>query len=137
MKLSLVLLFFTLATCTFPQDPENSFEEARRDALLVGVIHNPPYSIIEDSEISGTEIQKVQEFAAQNDLQIRLFPGTESELVDKLEKYELHVLVGGFTKNSIWKKKAGMTATYDDKHVFLIPKGENQLLEELESYILK
>lgn len=129
----LVLLIFT--ACKVPQDPEHSFLEAQKDKLLVGVVDNPPFASTAGETISGSEIEQLRNFATQENLQIEFIKGNESELIEKLEKFKIHVVTGGFTKKTIWKKKAGLTTTYDKKHVFLIPKGENLLLEHLEDYI--
>ena len=137
-KILVITALFSLFSCTYPQDPENSFEEAQQKTLLVGAVENPPYVKLEGQAFSGSEIEKIRDFAEQNDLDIEFIKGSESELVDRLEKFELHVVVGGFKKKTIWKKKAGLTASYDDQnHVFLIPKGENKLLENLEKFIFE
>jgi hypothetical protein len=43
--------------------------------------------------------------------------------------------LGGFRKNTIWKKKAGLSHPYDKVHVILVPEGENELLFHLESFL--
>ncbi len=135
-KLKLVLLL-CLTSCVFPQDPENSYEEASKNSLLVGVVSNPPFTEVEDSSFSGSEVEMLRKFAEKEGLKISFSEGSESELVKKLEVFELHIVAGGFTKKTIWKKKAGMTVPYDKEHVFLIPKGENRLLKHLEDFIFQ
>ncbi|MGB7786311.1 MAG: transporter substrate-binding domain-containing protein [Salinimicrobium sp.] len=136
-KLILLTLLSMVTACSIPNDPEDSFEEAKKDALLVGAVPNPPYVEISNDQFTGSEIEKLRAFAKRENLRIKIEKGTESELVEKLEKYELHVMVGGIGKKTIWKKKAGLTAPYDTKHVFLIPKGENRLLKHLEDFIFR
>lgn len=136
-KLIVLAWLALLSACTFPKDPENSFEEAREKALLVGAVPNPPYVEITNNQFTGIEVEKLREFAERENLLIEFEKGTESELVEKLEKFELHVVIGGISKKTIWKKKAGLTLPYDTRHVFLIPKGENRLLEHLESFITR
>ena len=136
-KLIILALLSMVTACTIPQDPENSFEEAKKETLLVGAIPNPPYVEISNNRFTGSEIEKLREFAKRENLRLKIEKGTESELVEKLEKYELHVVAGGIDKKTIWKKKAGLTAPYDKKHVFLIPKGENRLLKHLEDFIFR
>ena len=136
-KLIILILLSMVTACSIPKDPENSFEEARKDGLLVGAVPNPPYVEISNDQFTGTEIEKLREFAKRENLQLKIEKGTESELVEKLEKYELHVVAGGIGKKTIWTKKAGLTAPYDTKHVFLIPKGENRLLKHLEDFIFR
>lgn len=136
MKRILILTLLVMAGCTFPRDPENSFEEAQKNGLKVGVVKRPPFVNISGENFSGSEIDLIREFAEKEHLQIEFKEGSETELLEELEKFHLQVVAGGFTKKTIWKKKAGLTAPYDSKHVLLIPKGENRLLERLEAYIL-
>lgn len=136
MKRILILTLLVMAGCTFPRDPENSFEKAQKNGLKVGVVKRPPFVNISGENFSGSEIDLIREFAEKEHLQIEFKEGSETELLEELEKFHLHVVAGGFTKKTIWKKKAGLTAPYDSKHVLLIPKGENRLLERLEAYIL-
>lgn len=135
-KISILLLMF-LAACVFPQDPEHSFEEAQKNGLLVGVVDNPPFTSISGETFKGSEIDLLKKFAEKEHLQLKFKEGSESDLIEDLEKYKLHVIAGGFSKKSIWKKKAGLTAPYDKNHVFFIPKGENRLLERMEAFILE
>ena len=132
-----LLLFLCLASCVFPQDPEDSYEEARTDKLLVGVVENPPYAKVEDSIFSGSEIEMLRKFAEKEGLKVSFEEGSESKLVEKLGAFEIHIVAGGFTKKTIWKKKAGTTVPYDKEHVFFIPKGENRLLKHLEHFIFQ
>lgn len=132
----LIILCLILSGCTFPKDPENSFERAQRDGLKVGVVKNPPFTTVSGEAFGGSEIEFLRNFAQKEHLQIDFVEGSESDLIKDLEKYRLHLVVGGFTQKTIWKKKAGLSAPYDDKHVLLIPKGENRLLERLEAFIL-
>ncbi|NJW51553.1 transporter substrate-binding domain-containing protein [Salinimicrobium oceani] len=135
MRIILLLFCLLLGSCTFPKDPEGSFEEAKSTGLKVGLVENPPYVIFEGKEASGSEVKMLREFAAREGLQLEFTRGSESELVKELHNYHLHIVAGGMEKKTIWKKKAGLSTPYDSRHVFLIPRGENKLLERLERYI--
>lgn len=130
-----LLLFLVFSACTFPKDPEESYEEARQSALKIGLVENPPFVVRKGEEVSGSEVDMLREFASRQGLQVEFFKGSETELINKLHKFELHIVAGGMDQKTIWKKKAGLTTTYDGRHVFLIPKGENRLLEHLEKFI--
>ena len=136
MKLKILVLLF-ITGCSFPKDPEKSFEMALEDSLQVGIVENPPYTSIQNNEPTGSEVDIIKNFAKSRNLQIQFIEGSESKLVDDLKKYKIHLVAGGFDKKTIWKKHAGTSATYDSQHVFLVPKGENKLLHELETYIFQ
>ncbi|MCM4155520.1 transporter substrate-binding domain-containing protein [Gramella sp. AN32] len=138
MKHVLVIAFIlVLAGCSFPKDPENSFEKAKNDELKIGIIENPPFITFINGKAEGPEIELIKGFARENNLKISFTKGNESGLIEELQKYKLHILSGGFEKGTIWKKEATPTAPYDNSHVFLVPKGKNRLLQHLETYILK
>ena len=137
-KLLFFLLFTILISCNIPKDPEGSWEEIQKNGLHVGVVVNPPYTLQQNSDYAGKEIELLQKFAKEKKLQLIYETGNETDLTGKLENYEINVLIGGFTKKSVWTKKVGLTTTYDkEDHVILIPKGENKLLHFLESFIFK
>lgn len=101
----------------------------------MGVIDNPPFTKITSDSFSGKEITIINNFAASQNLEVIYFKDTESHLIEKLEKYEIDLIVGGFDKKTVWSKIVGVTKSYDKKHVILLPKGENKLLIKLEEYI--
>ena len=137
MKSFILILAFIITSCDFPKDAEGSWEKAVNDKLKVGVTSHPPFALIENDSAGGTEIDLLRDFASENQLEIEFIEGSETELVKKLENYELHIVAGGFDKKTLWEKKAGLTHPYDQTHVFFIPKGENGLLEKLETFILQ
>ncbi len=137
MKYFLILTMLIFAGCTYPKDPKNSFENAKKEKLKVGLVVNPPFTTFENGQAGGDEVEMLRNFAKAENLQISFEEGSESDLIEKLEHYEIHVIAGGFNKKTIWIKKAGPSASYDKKHVFLVPNGENRLLQELETFIFK
>ena len=137
MKALWLMAIFVIAGCSFPRDPEKSYDRAGAASLLVGVAVNPPHTTFEDGKAGGREVELLREFAAANDLKITFREGSESVLIEKLKNYKLHILAGGFDKKTIWEKDAGTTVTYDKQHLFLIPRGENKLLQKLETFILQ
>lgn len=130
-------IFLFLISCSLPKDPEDSLTKAKMNGLKVGYVYNPPYNYTSGDTVSGTEISIIKAFAKEQGLKIQFIYGSESELIKQLEEYKLHVIIGGFDKKTIWKDKAGPTTTYNNKNCLLVPKGENNLLYKLESYLLK
>lgn len=129
-----IIVFFLAASCNVPKDSRDSFESVKSDVLKVGVVNNPPFSSFEQ-EPKGSEVLMIRDFSNQENVEIQFIKGSESDLVKKLEQADIHVLLGGFEKNTIWKEKSGQTIPYDGEHVWLIPKGENKLLFKLEEFI--
>lgn len=136
-KLLPLLLFLFFACDDFPRDSADSFEEAKKSGLHVGVAINPPFTEFEKGNFTGIEVELIKQFARENNLKLKFVQASESQLIKKLEKHQLHLLIGGIDKKTLWSKKAGLSKSYDKKHVILIAKGENQLLYALEGFLFK
>lgn len=134
---TIACLVLLLGSCGIPRDPDGTFSEARKNGLVVGVVHNPPFCIAGDEGFSGVEVELIEEFARAHDLNAEYVEGCESDLVEELKSGDIHVLAGGFEKSTLWLEKAGATAPYDGTHVLLVAKGENRLVYELESVVHK
>lgn len=122
----------SLMACTFPKDPQHTLSRARAEGLAIGVVENPPFTLIQDSSFSGTEIMLLKQFCKKENLTPHFEAGNETDLIKKLKDYELDIVVGGFGKKTVWKKEVGMTRSYDSTHVLFVPPGENRLVYELE-----
>jgi membrane-bound lytic murein transglycosylase MltF len=129
----LIVCVLFITSCDIPQDSSSTFEIARKSSLKIGVVSNPPFSELE-GDFSGTEIDILQQFAEAKNLKLHFSTGSESALISMLETGELHVVIGGFEKETLWKERAGLTSPYDESHVMLVQKGENRLVYELESF---
>lgn len=121
--------------CGIPKDPEASFRNAQHQTLKVGIVNNPPFTVISGEEYSGIEVNLVRTFATRNNLKLDFTEGCESNLIRQLEHDQIDILIGGFDKKTVWTEKAGNTIPYDGKHIILVTKGENRLVFELESVI--
>ena len=131
------LVLMILQSCDIPQDPENSWHDAKNEQLLVGIVHNPPFTEWKDNNYLGSEVSMVKKFARENELQIKWISASESTLIEMTKKYQLHLIIGGFDKNTVWANKVGTTRPYDKTHVWLVARGENKLIENVEKYFLK
>lgn len=64
---------------------------------------------------------------------------TEAVLIEKLEKYEIDIVIAGLNSDSPWKSKAGFTnpyATINGKNYSIaVPPGENAFLVHIEKFL--
>jgi polar amino acid transport system substrate-binding protein len=142
-KFVFILLTLIIFACnSIPADPEKSLQIAKTDGLKVGYTPDPPWVIEENSEITGIEGNMVKEFARLNGMKIIWEKGSEQDLMKKLEKKELHIVIAGLLKETPWKtEKIGLTMPYyknkKEKHVIALMQGENRLLQEIETYFFE
>jgi sRNA-binding carbon storage regulator CsrA len=135
------LLFVTLSGCNdIPADPGKSFENAAISGLRAGYFQNNPWVFESEGRLSGIEPEIINGFASANGFKVTWISGTEEDLMRKLEKKEIHLVVGGFLDDTPWKsRKTGFSKPYftdkKEKRVIAIMQGENRLLFNLEKYI--
>jgi len=136
-----------LAGCSggFPADPDGTLESVTGGVLRVGVSSNPPWTETGEGTPAGLEPELVEGFAESVDAEVEWTSGGEEDLVGRLERSELDLVVGGFTEASPWSAQAALTYPYTtvpgpdgapEAHVMAAPMGENAFLVALESYLL-
>ena len=133
--LSIIPLIFYLfiAGCdAYPNDPNHSLQEARGDTLRVGLMEAPPWVILKNGEVAGIEAELVKGFARTIDAEVEWVKGTEEELMPLLENFELHLVVGGITKSTPWKKHVALTGAYLKEKVLICNTKGGDLPEEVE-----
>jgi ABC-type amino acid transport substrate-binding protein len=115
-------------------------EHVRGQTLRVGVSHNPPWTdVLAAKEPQGVEADMVREIAKALDARIEWQPGGEMDLMQKLERFEIDLVIGGLTLDTPWKDRVGLTQphteTKDAASVFATPPGENQWIVFLDREI--
>jgi polar amino acid transport system substrate-binding protein len=148
MKARLTLLCLLIfGGCNLPRDPEGTLNRATGGTLRVGITEHEPWTRLSDGEPAGVEVELVQEFAKSIDAEIDWVHGTEAELFEALEHFELDMMIGGVKEDTPWSKHVGLTGAYvtlppprdelrNEKHVMAVAPGENALLVQLEKRLL-
>lgn len=131
----------------FPADPDGTLQRVTGDTLRVGVTANDPWTATEPGgPPSGLEVDLAAEFAATLDAGVEWTVGSEEDLIGRLERHELDLVVGGFTGASPWADQAALTTPYTtvpdeegepEPHVMAAPLGENAFLVALETFLLE
>lgn len=144
-----VLLAVTGCSATIPSDPDGTLDRVTDGTLRVGVSPNPPWTDLPggpDADPEGSEVDLVEGFAASIGADVEWVPGGEEDLIGRLERGELDLVIGGLTARSPWSEKAALTYRYTETtgpegekelHVMAAPMGENAFLVELERFLLE
>lgn len=147
----------TASACDVPRDPEGTLERARGGALRVGVTERRPWvfraGAVDDTEPRGVEAELVRGFAKQVGARVAWTWASEQELFEALERFELDIAAGGFTEDTPWKERVGLTRVYFEHeqsveragerttraqgHVLATAPGENRTLLELDRYVAR
>ncbi|WP_324650636.1 transporter substrate-binding domain-containing protein [Georgenia sp. H159] len=148
---AVAIALLTLVGCsaTIPTDPDGTLDRVTGGTLRVGVSPSPPWTDLPDGpdgDPEGTEIRLVEDFAESIRADVEWVPGGEEDLIGRLERGELDLVVGGLTARSPWSEKAALTYRYTETtgpegekelHVMAAPMGENAFLVELEGFLLE
>jgi polar amino acid transport system substrate-binding protein len=107
-----VLACLALGACQYPRDPEGTLEHARGGTLRVGVSESEPWVKLSGEEPAGVEVELIEEFAQGIDAEVEWVEGSESELIEALAGRQLDVVIGGFTRRSVWMHDAALTRPF-------------------------
>jgi polar amino acid transport system substrate-binding protein len=109
----LTVLLSLLASCAeFPKDPEGTLNRVRGGVLRVGVSENPPWTSLINGRPAGIEAQLVEELASDLKANIEWVPGSETQLMAALRRFELDLVVAGLDEESPWTGRVGFTKPY-------------------------
>jgi hypothetical protein len=129
---------------SIPTDPDGTLERVTGGELRIGA--SPDHGLVDVSAAtpSGPLPDLASEFAKTLDASPEWTVGSEETLVGMLEAGELDLVVGGFTEQTPWIDKAGITRGYSGISgadgrgiVMLVPLGENAFLSDLERFLDK
>ncbi|KDA06967.1 ABC transporter substrate-binding protein [Microbacterium sp. CH12i] len=125
-----------------PSDPDGTLATVTSGELRVGVSPDSGLVDVSSADPTGPLVDLVDEFTETIDANAEWTVGSEETLVGMLEAGDLDLLVGGFTDQSPWSDRAGITRGYtaidgaDGRSlVFLVPLGENAFLTKLETFL--
>jgi ABC-type amino acid transport substrate-binding protein len=138
--LSFFFFSLVLTGCqNFPKDPEKTLEQVTHGTLRVGYSENPPWVVKGPTGPTGIEPDLVNAFAKTINATVEWQNDAEQNLLEELEKSNLHVVIAGITDDTPWKTKIAFTRPYAEvgkkKHVVCVIKGENAFLVKLEKFL--
>jgi polar amino acid transport system substrate-binding protein len=112
--------------CDFPADPEGTLDRVSGGTMRVGVLHEPPWVMLEEGrEPAGVEPELVRRFADEIDAEIEWVEGSESDLAAAMGGFQLDLIIGGLTRDFPYVDDVAMTRPYVDTEIELaVPPGE-------------
>ncbi len=132
-------LFFLIGCEDFPRDPEKTLEKVSGKTLKVGYAEDPPHVVSGASGASGPQAALVEKFAEKLGSTVKWVKKSEQQLFEDLEQRELHLVIGGFSKQTPWKDRVGISRPFKSssgsEYVFAVTNGENGFLVKLEEFL--
>lgn len=99
--------------------------------MRVGAVDNPPWVRLGPGEPAGVEPELVRRFAESLGAEIEWVEGTETDLVEAMRGYQLDLLIGGLTTNSLWQREVAITSPYLDTEVQFAVPPDTELPDDL------
>lgn len=127
---------------TVPTDPDGSLQNVSGGELKVGTSPDPGLVSDDTEPPTGSVPDLVTGFADSIDADVDWTIASEETLVTMLERGDLDLVAGGFTDQTPWVDRAGVSRGYpgidgaDGRSiVMLVPLGENAFLSSLERFL--
>lgn len=131
-----------------PADPDGTLDRVRDSGTLrAGASPNEPWVQLpaqRGGEPGGVEPDLVEAFADRLGAEVEWTVSGEEDLVGRMERGELDLVVGGLTADNPHGSSVGLTRPWTEstgpegrtlQHVLAVPRGENAMLAELESFL--
>ena len=123
-------LALSIAACSdFPRDPEGTLERARGGELRVGVAQG----------VTPAEQEVVARLAASLEARVAWELGGAPDLLGRLERRELDIVIAGLEPKTPWKGRVALSRPLRDgegrERVVATSPGENALLVAVERVI--
>lgn len=108
----------------FPKDPRGTLDDVRGDTLEVGVTEARPWVVRVGDEPAGVEVELVRAFADSLGATVRWHWGAAEEHFAALERFRLHLAIGGLTRASPWARRLGVTEPFHTSRITVgVPPG--------------
>ena len=98
-------------------------------------MENGPWAIKQGEEATGVEAELVRRIAQQLNATPEWHWGGEQAHMQSLEHHQLDLVIGGITRETLWKTYVGLTDTYFQNHVMATPPGENGWIKRLDEFL--
>ena len=144
-SLATLLLAASLTGCgivSIPSDPDDTLATVTGGELRIGASPDPGLIDTAGSTPTGPLADLAKSYAIALDAETSWTVASEETLIGMLEAGDLDLLVGGFTEQTPWVDRAGITRGYGGitgadgrKIVMLVPLGENAFLSDLERFL--
>lgn len=127
-----------------PADPDGTLQGVSDGELHVGISADEGLADISTTPPQGSLVDLVDAFAESLDADVEWTIGSEETLVVMMEEGDLDLVVGGFTDQTPWVDRVGVTRGYrgirgagERAVVMFVPLGENAFLTQLEGFLDK
>ncbi|MDQ3495557.1 MAG: ABC transporter substrate-binding protein [Pseudomonadota bacterium] len=144
LRIAACLVVLALAACDrYPRDPQDTLARVQGQVLRIGIAPDPPFVVLAPGQPPrGAEIALIEAWAEALDARVLWVEGAHDALMEDLEAFRLHAVVGGLAADTPWKTRVGLSRPFhlhagDGLHdrVLAVPPGENAWLLHFETFV--
>jgi polar amino acid transport system substrate-binding protein len=142
---ALTVAALTTTSCSaVPRDSAGALDRVRGGVLRAGVVDHPPWIVVDDHTITGTEAQLIEDWAAALGARVEWRAGDLDELVQALHRREIDVLAAGLHQKTPYAPQLALTQPYAEstdangktqRVVLAVTPGESALLFNLDQFL--
>jgi polar amino acid transport system substrate-binding protein len=104
--------------------PKHQFPTIEQGKLTVGVTDIPPYSYLKDGKPTGSDVELITQFAAENCLELKNVPLAYTAAVPSVQNKRIDVTIGDWYRTKARTKIVNLTAPiYLDELAVISPSG--------------
>lgn len=107
-----LMMLIVLSACRYPDDVQHTLQRIEGGTMHVGLAENRPWVIQTDGEPAGLEPEILRALAEQLGARIQWHWGSESQLLQALQQYQLDIVVAGFVEKSPMSKETIFSKAY-------------------------
>ncbi|GAA0189217.1 hypothetical protein GCM10009122_49160 [Fulvivirga kasyanovii] len=119
-------------SCNYPQDPDHTLDKIKNQTIRVGISESPGLTIVDDDQPSGTEVELIKGYAQTINSQIEWIEGSQELIVELLKEHEVDVAIGGYSKQTAFKKHIGLTRPYKTERIKVGATDKSKIPDEIE-----
>jgi polar amino acid transport system substrate-binding protein len=146
-RFAIALLATALATAScsaIPRDSHGALDRVRGGVLRAGVVEHPPWTVVDDHTVTGSEAHLLEGWASQLRARVVWRAGDLDTLVEALHRREIDVLAAGLQQNTPYAAHLALsqphTETQDasgkkQRFVLAVTPGESALLFDLDRFL--
>lgn len=131
--------------CGLPHDAAGTLERVRGGTLRVGYTVHPPWVMDGGARPTGIEPELVRRWARELDARVEWVQGSEAQLIPRLRRRELDLVIGGLAADSPWSGDVSFSQPYAEvrsgpdgtreAHVIAVAPGESALAIALDRFL--
>lgn len=133
---TLWLIYVVIATlcwsCNYPKDPNHTLDKMKNQTVRVGISESSGLATISEAGPTGVEVELIKGYAQTINSKIEWVKGSQEQIVGLLKEHQVDVAIGGYSKQTAFKKHIGLTRPYKTEKIKVGASDKSKIPDEVE-----